>query len=377
MKNIWKNRVAFIAAIAAIVTFAMLLTTLAGVPLSWGIGALIDSFGNEEPLDNSGGGSKEPSSKPTGGVTVNTKYLYSADGDTKDISSDDAIKSGAMVLVDTTDGRVVAGKSMDTRIYPASMTKVMTLLLGCEYAKKDDTLLTITEEMVAKYNQPENKGASVAKTWKAGEQLKVIDVLNLIIYESDTYACWLIAEHVAGSEEAFVELMNKKAQSMGLTNTHFTNSTGLFNTNHYTTCREMAAIMAAAMANEKAKTVLTNSQQYMVEVYKNGKKDEDASIAVWSGWYTGRLEKYRWGIAGAPWAGNGSDIKIISGKTGYEDIPTSCFVTAATDTETGRNYVCVQVGRIDSNQEKVTSKISTDDTRLMYQKYAIEKEETE
>ena len=73
----------------------------------------------------------------------------------------------------------------------------------------------------------------------------------------------------------------------------------------------------------------------------------------------------------------GSDIKIISGKTGYEDIPTSCFVTAATDTETGRNYVCVQVGRIDSNQEKVTSKISTDDTRLMYQKYAIEKEETE
>ena len=378
MKNIWKNRVAFIAAIAAIVTFALLMTTLAGVPLSWGIGALIDNIGGEEPVENSDGGNKNPSSKPTGGqVTVNTKFLYSADGDTKDISSDDAIKSGAMVLVDTTDGRVVAGKSMDTRIYPASMTKVMTLLLGCEHAKKDDALLTITEEMVAKYNQPENKGASVAKTWAAGEQLRVIDVLNLIIYESDTYACWLIAEHVAGSEEAFVELMNKKAQSMGLTNTHFTNSTGLFNTNHYTTCREMAAIMAAAMANEKAKTVLTNSQQYMVEVYKNGKKDEDASIAVWSGWYTGRLEKYRWGAAGAPWAGNGSDIKIISGKTGYEDIPTSCFVTAATDTETGRNYVCVQVGRIDSNQEKVTSKISTDDTRLMYQKYAIEKEETE
>ena len=378
MKNIWKNRVAFIASIAAIVTFAMLLTTLAGVPLSWGIGALIDNIGGEEPVENSDGGNKNPSSKPTGGqVTVNTKYLYSADGDTKDISSDDAIKSGAMVLVDTTDGRVVAGKSMDTRIYPASMTKVMTLLLGCEYAKKDDALLTITEEMVAKYNQPENKGASVAKTWTAGEQLRVIDVLNLIIYESDTYACWLIAEHVAGSEEAFVELMNKKAQSMGLTNTHFTNSTGLFNTNHYTTCREMAAIMAAAMANEKAKTVLTNSQQYMVEVYKNGKKDEDASIAVWSGWYTGRLEKYRWGAAGAPWAGNGSDIKIISGKTGYEDIPTSCFVTAATDTETGRNYVCVQVGRIDSNQGKIDSKISTDDTRLMYQKYAVEKEETE
>ena len=98
---------------------------------------------------------------------------------------------------------------------------------------------------------------------------------------------------------------------------------------------------------------------------------------MWSGWYTGRLEKYRWGAAGAPWAGNGSDIKIISGKTGYEDIPTACFVTAATDTETGRNYVCVQVGRIDSNQGKIDSKISTDDTRLMYQKYAVEKEETE
>ena len=380
MKNIWKNRVAFIAFIAAIVTFAMLLTTLAGVPLSWGIGALIDSFGNEEPLDNSGGGSKEPSSKPTGGVTVNTKYLYSADGDTKDISSDGDIKSGAMVLVDTTDGRVVAGKSMDTRIYPASMTKVMTLLLGCEYAKKDDALLTVTEEMVAKYGKSYNigeEGPSTATTWKAGYQVKVIDVLHLIIYKSDTYACWLIAEHVAGSEENFVKLMNDKAKSLGLTNTNFTNSTGLFDTNHYTTCREMAAIMAAAMANEKAKTVLTSNHLYSVDIHMDKKKNEDASFAMWAAWYNSRLEKYPWGKAAPYYAGNGSDIKIIGGKTGYEDIPTSCFVTAATDTETGRNYVCVQVGRIDSNQEKVTSKISTDDTRLMYQKYAVEKEETE
>ena len=281
------------------------------------------------------------------------------------------------MLIDTTDKRAVAVKNADARIYPASMTKVMTLLVGCENAKKDDTLLTVTDDMIKKYGQSYNigeEGPSVATTWKAGYQVKIIDVLHLIIYESDTFACWLIAEHVAGSEEAFVKLMNNKAKSMGLNNTNFTNSTGLFNENHYTTCREMAAIMAAAMDNEKAKAVLTSYQLYSVDIHINGKVDEEASFSMWAAWYTSRLEAYRWGAAAAYFAGNGSDIKLIGGKTGYETIPTACFVTAATDTETGRNYVCVQVGRIDSNQEKINAETSTDDTRLMYQKYAVEKE---
>lgn len=296
-------------------------------------------------------------------------YLSAAGEGTKDISSDTEIKSGAAVLVDITDGVVVAGKNADTKIYPASMTKVMTLLVACENAKDPNSLLKVTKQLVDEYNKPVNKGASVAKTWLEGDQVTVEDALNLVIYESDTVACWLLAEYIAGGESQFVQMMNTKASSMGLKGTHFTNCTGLFNADHYTTCREMAAIMAAAMNNESAKKVLTSKSLYTVDVYNNGEKVSD--ISMWSAWYTGRLESNKLSGVAAHYVGGGSDIMIVAGKTGYENIPTSCFVTAGENDTTGRKYVCVQVGRTDEVSDAVTSKQSTNDTRNIYRKYAI------
>ena len=296
-------------------------------------------------------------------------YLSAANENTKDISSDTEIKSGAAVLVDMTGGVVVAGKNADTKIYPASMTKVMTLLVACENAKDPTALLTVTKQLVDEYNKPVNKGASVAKTWLEGDQVTVEDALNLVIYESDTVACWLLAEYIAGGESQFVQMMNTKASSMGLKGTHFTNCTGLFNTDHYTTCREMAAIMAAAMNNESAKKVLTSKSLYTVDVYNNGEKVSD--ISMWSAWYTGRLESNKLSGVAAHYVGGGSDIMIVAGKTGYENIPTSCFVTAGENDTTGRKYVCVQVGRTDEVSDAVTSKQSTNDTRNIYRKYAL------
>ena len=82
--------------------------------------------------------------------------------------------------------------------------------------------------------------------------------------------------------------------------------------------------------------------------------------------------KYKYAGTAPYYAGKGSDIKIIGGKTGYEDIPTNCFVTAGQDDVTGRKYVCVQVGRVDKTQASVNSSASTYDTREMYWKYAKE-----
>lgn len=376
--------------VAIIVTVAMLFTSatvMSGCSLLDGA-ASSGSHGGFSGGGSSGGNSnagnnnanKQPTtsnSKPgakTGMVlpcaTPAGSYLGKANENTKNVSSDTDIKSGAIVLVDITDNVVVAGKNADTKIYPASMTKVMTLLVACENAKNPNALLTVTKEIVDEYNKPVNKGASVAKTWVEGDQVTVEDALNLVIYESDTVACWLLAEYIAGGESQFVQMMNSKATALGLTKTNFTNCTGLFNDNHYTTCREMAAIMAAAMNNESANKVLTSKSLYTVDIYNDGKKVSD--ISMWSAWYTGRLENNKLPGVAPYYVGGGSDIMIVAGKTGYEDIPTSCFVTAGENDTTGRKYVCVQVGRTDTSGDKITSSQSTNDTRNIYRKYALE-----
>ena len=132
----------------------------------------------------------------------------------------------------------------------------------------------------------------------------------------------------------------------------------------------MAAIMAAAMNNEAATKVLTAKDQYTADIYINGKKNSALSVPMWSGWYTSRLEAYPYGAAAAKYAGNKSDIELIAGKTGYETIPTNCFVTAGRNDVTGTLFVCVQVGRYEESHPAVNSKGSTDDTREIYQDYA-------
>ena len=369
--------------ISTLIAFSVCFVSL-GVSL---VVEIVNNASESVDIGGEGGGKSNPQkpSTPAGNIvakegaktgiklpctTQSSTYLGAVDDKTKDISADTDIKSAAIALVDITDNRTVAGKNMDTKIYPASMTKVMTLLVACENAKDPNALLTVTQDMMTKYSSGSNAGVSTAFEWKTGYQVTVEDALHMVIYKSDTFACWLLADYVSGSEAGFVSLMNQKAAEMGLTGTHFTNCTGLYNENHYTTAREMAAIMAAVMNNETATAVITKTGMYSADVYEGGEHSQ--TVDMWSDWYTGRLEAYRWGAAGAPWAGSGSDIKIVSGKTGWETIPTSCFVTSAYDDITGRKYVCVQVGRIDKNQTSISSKVSTDDTRLTYQKYAVE-----
>ncbi len=330
--------------------------------------------GNKNNDSGNAGSNKQPS---TGSSSKNNISLPSATAgggylstSASSASEIDNISSQCAILVDIGSNTSLAHKNADVKIYPASMTKVMTLLVACERAQSPTAVLTLTEKMVEKYSLPENKGGSLAFEWEAGNQVSVEDALYMVIYESDTYACWLLADYIAGSEEGFVEMMNAKARSMGLSNTHFTNCTGLYNDNHYTTCREMAAIMAAAMKNPTAKAVITKTSLYAVDLYENGKKTGE-TVEMWSGWYTGRLEAYKWNAqTAAYYVGEGSDVKIIAGKTGYESTPTNCFVTAAVDTETGKEYVCVQVGRIEDSQTYINVETSTRDTRKIYQKYA-------
>ena len=334
-------------------------------------GGQTQSDNNSNNSSNTTPAPSKPSTKTGISLPSATKagtYVY----DTSAATEISGIQSNAAVLINVTGGKAVASKNGNARIYPASMTKVMTVLLACEKATDPTALLTVTDEMIEKYKRFDNP--STAHTWQAGYQVTVEDALYMAIYKSDTYACWLLAEHVAGSEEAFAQMMNARAAALGCTDTNFKNCTGLFDENHYTTCVDMAAIMAAAMNNAAATKVLSSTDQYTADIYINGTKNSSLAVPMWSGWYTGRLEAYPYvapsGKKAIKYAGAGSDVELIGGKTGYETIPTNCFVTAGRDDQTQELYVCVQVGRISSDTATVNSKTSTDDTRKIYQDYA-------
>lgn len=277
---------------------------------------------------------------------------------------EESLESQTAALLDVTHLRGVASKNGNQKMYPASMTKVMTLLVACENAADPTALLTVTDEIYNKYEAETKKPGgkpSLAYSFEKGNQYTVEDVLHMVIYQSDTIACWLLADHVAGSEEAFVAMMNRRAASLGIAaTTHFENCTGLENENHYTTCFDMAIIMAAAMNNPAAELVLTSTQQYYVDIYKNEAKS--GSFGMQTAWVVSRLEEYKFGKEAWYYAGNGSDVRLIAGKTGYETNAGYCFVTVGRNEETGTLYVCVQGGASSARQ-------STLDNKKIYQLY--------
>ena len=333
---------------------------------------LVNNGNNAGQSSGGSSGSKKPSSgnKPAqdnrpevsysitlpsatqGGTAVN----YSAPS-----SEISGIESSAAILVDMSNGNAVAGKNADVRIYPASMTKVMTLLVACEKAENAGKLLTVEQWMI---NYQVSNKASGNLGFVAGDQISVESALYLINYKSDTIACLLIAQYIAGSEENFVSLMNQKAADLGLRDTHFVNTTGLHDANHYTTCREMAIIMNAAMSNPTASKIITS---YV-----------GTNIPIYSGYESGNTTPYREPIIYSSWYSErmsddpkvNSNITVIGGKTGYEDIPTGCFVTVAKNSSNGKQYICVNVGRIDETQGTVSASQSTQDSVTIYKTYA-------
>jgi len=156
-------------------------------------------------------------------------------------------------------------------------------------------------------------------------------------------------------------MMNEKAKALGLEGTtHFANTTGLYDDNHYTTCRDMAAIMNCAMNNPVAKEILMSYKGKSFTVYTNNQKLKETR-AVYANWYSGEGR-----FKDSPEITD--TMSVIAGKTGWEDIPKACFVTFAEDTSTDKKYICVTVGRISGGQPLEESQ-STADTRTIYKNY--------
>lgn len=170
---------------------------------------------------------------------------------------DDSTSTAAILIRYRNDdlGGVVAVKNGDEQLAPASMTKLLTTLILAEYAMENDKLEDIMTMPYGIYADLELVDASTAGYY-SGEELTVKDCLYGILLPSGCDCCLAAAYYIAGSEEAFADIMNAKAEELGMTNSHFITCHGLYVEGHYTCANDMAKLLTACWENELVHDVL-------------------------------------------------------------------------------------------------------------------------
>ena len=155
-----------------------------------------------------------------------------------------AVSAEAAILFDATHNTVLFEKNADEKLYPASITKLMTALLVLEKADLNDTVV------FSKTAVTNLESGAVTLKLQEGDRVSVRDCLYGLLLKSANEVANGLAEHVGGSIQGFADLMNQRAAELGCTGTHFTNPSGLNDPDHYTTARDMAKIAGAAFKNE-------------------------------------------------------------------------------------------------------------------------------
>ena len=219
------------------------------------------------------------------------------------------IYAESAIVMEASSGAILYNKDMDMKNYPASITKIMTALLTLENCSLDETV-------TYSYNATHTIDAGSSSIYTTeDEQLTVEQSLYALMLESANECANGLAEHVAGSIDAFAEMMNQKAAELGCTNTHFTNANGLHNDEHYTSAHDMALITQAAIQNEDFLRI-SGTAKYQMQ--PTNKRDEITymtnhhyMIAPYKG-----ITKYL-------------DDSVIAGKTGNTSVAKGTLVTVA------------------------------------------------
>ncbi len=162
----------------------------------------------------------------------------------------DVSYSKAALLMDMNTGRMIYGKNVDVKMYPASTTKMMTCILALEMGNMAD-IVTANYQALASITLDDSQIGILI-----GEEFTFEQLVYGMMVQSANDAANVIAIHLAGSIDAFVELMNQKAQELGMTNTHFVNACGIHDDNHYTTARDLAILARYAMQNETFRDIV-------------------------------------------------------------------------------------------------------------------------
>lgn len=161
------------------------------------------------------------------------------------------LNAKSAILIEASTGRVLYEKNAEDRCAMASTTKIMTALVVIETGNLQD-VVTISKHAAS------TTGSTIHL--QIGEQITVNDLLYGLLLSSGNDAAVALAEHIAGSEEAFLECMNQKAVSLGLTNTHFATVHGLDHKDHYSTAYDMATLASVCMKNETFRRIVSTTE---------------------------------------------------------------------------------------------------------------------
>ncbi|MBO5371463.1 MAG: D-alanyl-D-alanine carboxypeptidase [Lachnospiraceae bacterium] len=227
-------------------------------------------------------------------------------------------QSAAAIVVEIETGAILYEKNIHNVHYPASITKIMTTLLALENSDMQE-VVTFSEDSVFK-----TEGSGIARD--VGEQMTMEQCLYAVMLESANECAYAVGEHVAGgSIDAFVNMMNERATELGCLNTHFNNSNGLPDEQHYTTAYDMALIAREAYLNEDFRTIC-GTKNYTIP-FTNKHTDEET--------YLNNHHQMLFPLT----TGKYLYEYCLGGKTGYTTVANSTLVTYAQ--KDGMTLACV------------------------------------
>ena len=247
------------------------------------------------------------------------------------------------VIMEVSSGTVLYSKNMNTKYFPASITKIMLTLVALENSSLNETV-TISQNAITKIGYDAANMGVVA-----GEKLSMKDVLYGAMLKSANELCNAAAEHIAGSIEAFVSMMNAKAKELGCKNTHFVTTNGLHDDNHYTTAYDFALISRAAIQNETFRKI-TGTEKYTI-----GKTNKCN--------YTRTFSNHHQMLVGGKYSSKYDGC--FGGKTGFTTPASNTLVTYAK--KNGVEYIIV-ILKAKSNDKKAGLNMQYDDTKELISK---------
>lgn len=266
----------------------------------------------------------EPAPSPNVGEESNdTLYIFKSNKDTVAINSTEVLSTHAILINESTD-TIIASKGAYERISPASMTKVLTVLVAAEQIAEED--LDDTFQITLEYTDYAYINDCSSAGFAKDEVVKVRDLFYGTILPSGGEAAVALADYAAGSHEAFVGLMNEKLEELGLSDSaHFTNCVGLYDEKHYCTVYDMAVIMKAALQNDFCREVLS------AHTYTTTATTQHPEGILLSNWFLRRIEDKE------------SGGEVLCAKTGYVRQSQSCAVSYG-EFAGETPYICVTVG---------------------------------
>ena len=248
------------------------------------------------------------------------EQLCVASSDVTEGTSVDMSQASSAGLFDLNNRQVLYAKSIHERLYPASITKVMTALVALKYGNPED-MITVSAVSAG----ITESGAQLCGL-KTGDNLTLDQALHALLINSANDAGMAIAEHVGGSVENFAEMMNKEAAELGATNCHFVNPHGLHDENHYVTAYDLYLIFNEAMKYEKFSEIIMMGSYSSTYTDRNGNPktfDFKTTNLFLQGEYTPPEQ-----------------ITVIGGKTGTTNAAGSCLILLSKDSS-GNPYISV------------------------------------